>query len=168
MKGRTATKSRVIPQLRRSFIQGSLLVATDRGSAITTARNTTGSSSHTAKGERFHALVLQGFKKVERLTKQEVFPVYVSVIRPANAQVEVSLELPQREPQKLQPISSLKVDQVVNGTIDRIEDYGAMVRLDGINRPGLLHIRQIAEWYGGFLNKTIGIKERLGSILGQE
>ena len=105
-------------------------------------------------------------KRAARLRKKKYFTVYVDRVFPDSDQLEVRLkqEKPtattkttqQQQPQ-LRPVSSLTVGQECVGTIVEVRDYGVLVRLDGINRPGLLHIQQVADLYGHYIHKAAGL-----------
>jgi predicted RNA-binding protein with RPS1 domain len=94
-------------------------------------------------------------KKVARLRQKTYFPVYVSRIRLAQDQFEVVLDpndaLLISPPHQLLSTSSLRPGQEITGTIVRTEPYGAIVSVDGYNRPGLLHIQRVAELYQKFI-----------------
>ena len=109
-------------------------------------------------------------KKVTKLRQAATgFPVYVSRIYPAQGQWEVVLERPTNTSETqpvlsqphppLQSSSQLQPGTVVRGTVERVEPYGCLVRLDGYNRPGLLHVQRVADLYGRFIQGTDGLIE---------
>jgi hypothetical protein len=120
-------------------------------------------------------------KQAQRLAQKTYFAVYVSRILPANGYLEVSLDHPSSTttttantkgsnkatqspgivPTKsLKPVSSLRVGQVVNGTVDDVRDVGVLIRVDGINRPGLLPIRKVGHVLGRFVAGQQGLTHK--------
>ncbi len=53
---------------------------------------------------------------------------------------------------------SMKPGQEVVGTVKKLVPYGALVDI-GANRLGLLHIKKVADLYGGYIDKEKGLKE---------
>ena len=104
-------------------------------------------------------------KKVERLTDKEV-ELFVSKIRLSEGKLEVcaTMEEFERDMEKIKnrgelvSISSLNVGQDVVGKVVDVRPYGVMVDV-GANRNGLLHIQKVADLYGRFINKEIGLIE---------
>eukprot|EP00550_Attheya_septentrionalis_P008933 CAMPEP_0198288866 /NCGR_PEP_ID=MMETSP1449-20131203/7237_1 /TAXON_ID=420275 /ORGANISM="Attheya septentrionalis, Strain CCMP2084" /LENGTH=398 /DNA_ID=CAMNT_0043987089 /DNA_START=179 /DNA_END=1375 /DNA_ORIENTATION=+ len=110
-------------------------------------------------------------KRIGRLSNKDV-ELYVSRIRLDSGQFEVttSLELATEYADaaaatesasgtKLRPVSSLTLGQEVIGTVTRLEEYGAFIKVDGINRQGLLHIQKVADLYGHYIRKQDGLEE---------
>jgi len=102
-------------------------------------------------------------KRATRLRTKEPFSVFVSRIRPDCAQLEVCLTREDAmatvaNDQTLSSVSSLSVGQTVHGKVLRVEPYGCLVTVDGVNRPGLLHIQQVADCYGFFIDGANGLK----------
>jgi predicted RNA-binding protein with RPS1 domain len=57
------------------------------------------------------------------------------------------------------PVSSLQAGQELQGKIERIEDYGCLVRFQGVKRHGLLRIQSVADLYGTYISKKAGLIE---------
>ena len=101
-------------------------------------------------------------KKVARLRNRDTIPVYVSRIRIDQGQFEVVLtpdDVPTPPPPVLQSVSTLGVGDEVTGTVTKLVDYGAFIKLDGYNRGGLLHIQQVAELYQTYIDKRQGLMD---------
>lgn len=96
-------------------------------------------------------------KRASRLRKKSSFSAFVSRIRPENQQFEVAIKQVQDRPKKV-PVSSLKAGEQVTGTVERLEDYGALVDV-GANRHGLLHIQRVADLYGRYIDKAKGLSK---------
>jgi predicted RNA-binding protein with RPS1 domain len=58
---------------------------------------------------------------------------------------------------KLAHVSTLQAGQELQGTIERIEDYGCLVRIPGLKRHGLLRIQSVADLYGTYIAKKQGM-----------
>ena len=101
-------------------------------------------------------------KKVARLRNRDTIPVYVSRIRIDQGQFEVVLtpdDVPTPPPPVLQSVSTLGVGDEVTGTVTKLVDYGAFIKLDGYNRGGLLHIQQVAELYQTYIDRRQGLMD---------
>jgi predicted RNA-binding protein with RPS1 domain len=57
------------------------------------------------------------------------------------------------------PVSSLQAGQELQGTIERVEDYGCLVKFQGLKRHGLLRIQSVADLYGTYIGKKSGLIE---------
>jgi hypothetical protein len=103
-------------------------------------------------------------KKAQQLAKQDSFEVYVSRILPENNLLEVSLypidSTTMVSVPVYKPVSSLTIGQSVNCTVEKICDYGVLVRIDGINRHGLLPIRQVGRLLGRFVAGKEGLQDK--------
>ena len=107
-------------------------------------------------------------KRAARLKGRPAFSGFVTRIRPDNDQFEICLspeEAQSRQRPKLPGVSSLSVAQEVIGTVVRIENYGVLVNV-GVNRPGLLHIKTVADLVGKFVPPTVEGFEEVGLELG--
>lgn len=109
-----------------------------------------------------------GRKKAAKLrskTLQQAVAVFVTRLDPASSRLEVSLEQPPEEEEDTdtvknkQSVASLRPGQEMRGTIERVEDYGCLVRLDNVNRHGLLQIQSVADLYATFIDKKLGLIE---------
>jgi predicted RNA-binding protein with RPS1 domain len=56
-------------------------------------------------------------------------------------------------------VSSLRTGQELQGTIERVEDYGCLVKFQGVKRHGLLRIQSVADLYGTYIGKKGGLIE---------
>mmetsp|Transcript_32 Transcript_32/g.47 ORF Transcript_32/g.47 Transcript_32/m.47 type:complete len:393 (+) Transcript_32:115-1293(+) len=102
-------------------------------------------------------------KKATRLRKKKSgMPVWVSRVFSENKQFEVVVNeegIPTESSKtSMVPASSLEVQQELIGTVIRIEDYGVFLDV-GANRPGLLHIKKVADVYNQYINKAKGLAE---------
>lgn len=107
-------------------------------------------------------------KRAARLKGRPAFSGFVSRIRPDSDQFEICLsieEVQSKQRPKLPGVSSLSAGQEVIGTVVRIENYGVLVNV-GVNRPGLLHIKTVADLVGKFLPPTVEGFEGVGLELG--
>lgn len=104
-------------------------------------------------------------KKIARLRNKATITVYVSRIFHNEGRFDVVL-LPEEVPSNmtlvdihppLQSVSQLNVGDEITGTVTKVVDYGAFIQLDGYNRGGLLHIRQVADLYSTYIDKKQGL-----------
>ena len=105
-------------------------------------------------------------KKMTRLKNKATITVYVSrlflhegrfdvVLTPDDVPTTLTTSATPLLP--LQSVAALHVGDEITGTVTKVVDYGAMVRLDGYNRGGLLHIKQVAELYNTYIDKKQGL-----------
>ncbi len=92
--------------------------------------------------------------------KKKPVTLYVSKLWDDHGRMEVCLD-PKHAKQKnnkkyVYSASSLKEGQELEGTVVRLEPYGAFVNV-GANRLGLLHISTVADLYGKYINKETGL-----------
>ena len=105
-------------------------------------------------------------KRAARLRRQAYFPIYVSRIRPAQAALEVCLDMDHARQtaaadEAKRALSPLHVGQVVQGKVVRIHDFGVLVDISAYsrNRPhGLLHISTVADYFGRYIDKAAGLQ----------
>ena len=106
-------------------------------------------------------------KKITRLRNKPTLTVYVSRIFINEGRFDVVLT-PEEVPSStthntttptptLQSVSKLNVDDEITGTVTKLVDYGVFIKLDGYNRGGLLHIRQVADLYQTYIDKKQGL-----------
>lgn len=104
-------------------------------------------------------------KRAARYRKKDSVDLYVSRVQPECGRLEVCATLEEVETNYMDknkqrktmiPITSLKPNQEVQGTIVKLLPYGAMVDV-GANRQGLLHINKIADLYGRYIDKEKGM-----------
>ena len=114
-------------------------------------------------------------KKVTRLRSRDTITVYVSRIFRQEGRFDVVLtpeEIPTASatgnaatsvvvssPPPLQSVTKLNVGDKITGTVTKVVDYGAFIQLDGYNRGGLLHIKQVAELYNTYIDKKQGLMD---------
>lgn len=80
-------------------------------------------------------------KPSDVLTVGDEVTVWVKKISPKQNRISLTMiEPPQRD------IRRLEVDDVVSGTVTRLEDYGAFVDI-GVGRDALLHVREMDDGY---------------------
>jgi predicted RNA-binding protein with RPS1 domain len=104
-------------------------------------------------------------KRIARLRNKATITVYVSRIFVNEGRFDVVLTPEEVDSSTaiatssspLQSVTKLNVGDEVTGTVTKVVDYGAFLQLDGYNRCGLLHIKQVAELYGTYIDKKQGL-----------
>ena len=94
--------------------------------------------------------------------KKKPVTLYVSRLWNDHGRMEVCLDPKHAKNKKnkkyVYSASSLKEGQELEGTVVRLEPYGAFVNV-GANRLGLLHISTVADLYGKYIHKETGLAQ---------
>ncbi|KAG7370970.1 RNA-binding S1 domain containing protein [Nitzschia inconspicua] len=102
-------------------------------------------------------------KRAAKLRSRDSVKLYVSRIQLGCGRLEVCLtpeevDQQQKKTPPKTPVTSLKPNQTVEGTILKVYPYGATVDV-GANRRGLLHITKVAALYDKYIDKEKGLIE---------
>ncbi len=94
-------------------------------------------------------------KPSDVLAEGDEVTVWVKEVRPKKNRISLTMiEPPTRD------IRSLKVDDVVSGTVTRLENYGAFVDI-GVGRDALLHVREMSDGYVSSPSTVVSIGQQV-------
>ena len=104
-------------------------------------------------------------KKKKQMPPNELIEVYVSKIRLDHGSFEVCLtkeealdKAQQQQEQARVSASTLKVGDVLDGSVRQLTPYGVFVDVNA-NRNGLLHISKVATYQNKYVDKEEGLKK---------